>query len=400
MWRSPNRLLGRRQAGLCSQRSATPNQNKEIFTMFKFKFLAVAFLLSVMTMLSSAQTISTVAGGGSIHLDSGGLSTNAYLNSPMAVAVDSSGNVYFADYGSTGGAVVYKITSGLWISIVAGTGAQGYTGDGGAATSATFGPWIGGIAVAPSGNIYISDVYYSVIRKVTVSTGIISTYAGKNKTLYGGGYCGDGGAATSACLYSPTGLYVTSSSLYIADNGNHRVRYVNSNGIISTVAGNGTQAFAGDNGPATSAELTNPWALALDSTGNLYIGDTGLNGANCRIRKVLVSTGIISTYSGNSYCGAEGNGVPVGSAQLGLVKGLAFDSNGNLYIADSTGNIIREVMLSTQIISTVAGTGNEGFSGDGGPPKAAEFNSPQGVAVYESTYYIADTDNQRIRMVH
>ena len=358
------------------------------------------FLFSVATMLSSAQTISTFVGGGTIRLPNGYFGYRALLNGPTAVAVDTSGNMYFADYKyGGGGAVVYKVTPADVVTIVAGTGAQGYSGDGGPATSATFGAWIGGIAVAPSGNIYISDVYYSVIRKVTVSTGVISTYAGKNKTLYGGGYCGDGGAATSACLYTPMGLYTTSTSLYIADDGNHRVRFVNSNGIISTVAGNGTQAFAGDGGPATSAGLTNPWAVTIDSSNNIYIGDIGLNGANCRIRKVTVSTGVISTYSGNAYCGALGNGVPVGSAELGQVKGLAFDSNGNLYIADSTGDIIRKVTLSTQIISTIAGNGSSGFYGDGGSPTAAELNTPEGVAVTGSTYYIADTNNSRIRRV-
>jgi hypothetical protein len=190
----------------------------------------------------------------------------------------------------------------------------------------------------------------------------------------------------------------TSSILYIADNGNHRIRKVTfATGIITTVAGNGTQAFSGDGGPATSASFTNPWALAVDSTNNIYIGDIGLNGANCRIRKVTVSTGVIDTYSGNVYCGEAGDGGPVGSAELSLVKGLAFDSSDNLYIADSGRMRIREVIGGT--IYAIAGNGNEGFAGDGGSPTAAELNTPLGVVVNGSTTYIADTNNSRIRQV-
>jgi len=363
--------------------------------------LAVAIVLLCLcfaTKFSSAQTISTMAGGGTVYLDNSGLmATNARLIAPMAVAVNhTTGDVYFADYGNSGGgAVVYKVTSEFWISIVAGTGARGYTGDGGPATSATFGLRIGGISIAPSGNIYISDLYNNVVRKVTVSTGVISTYAGTGI----GGFRGDGGQATSALLSSPIGIVVTASDLYIADGGNNRIRHVNSTGVITTVAGNGTQAFAGDGGLATSAELTFPWALALHpTTGDIYIGDIGLNNANCRIRKVTVSTGVISTYSGNAGCGEVGDGGPVGSAELGQVMGLAFDSTGNnLYIADSTGMRVREVVGTT--IFAVAGNGNSGFAGDGGSPTAAVFNSPQGIAVNGSTYYIADTNNGRIRKV-
>jgi len=164
-----------------------------------------------------------------------------------------------------------------YINIVAGTGAGGYTGDGGAATQATLSNQVYGLAVAPSGNIYISDSGYAVIRKVTISagsnTGTISTYAGYNPShvqLFGG-YNGDGISATSAYLHAPAGIYVTSSSLYIADLANHRVRMVNSSGIISTVAGNGTLGYAGDGGAATNAELVSPTGVSLDATGNIYI---------------------------------------------------------------------------------------------------------------------------------
>jgi hypothetical protein len=191
------------------------------FSLAVFSFMA---LLNV----APAQTITTFAGGGTTRLINGGFAYNAAFYGPSAIAVDSSGNVYVADAGSngSGGAVVYKI-SGSVITIIAGTGVSGYSGDGGAATSAEFGPLISGLAVASSGNIYISDYYYSVVRKITASTGVITTFAGKNKTLYGGGYSGDGGLATNAGLYGPAGLAVGSSYLYIADNNNKRVRSVN-----------------------------------------------------------------------------------------------------------------------------------------------------------------------------
>jgi len=348
---------------------------------------------------SLSQDISTVAGGGTFHLYSGGPATSAALYGPQSTAVDSSGNFYFSDSG-TGGSVVYKVT-GTTISIVAGNGTSGYTGDDGAATSAELGPLVGGIAVAPSGNIYIADTYYSVIRKVTVSTGIISTYAGDNKTLYGGGYSGDGGAATSAHLYAPFGLAVNSSYLYIADNGNHRVRKVTaSTGIITTVAGNGTAAFSGDGGAATSAELTNPSGVALDASGNFYIADLGLDNANSRVRKVTVSTGVISTVAGDAYSGYLGDGGAATSAELNAPHSVSIDSSGDIYIADTDNNRIRKVTASTGIIVTLAGNGAQGYSGDGGPATAAELALPGSVSVAPSgTVYIADTSNLRVRAV-
>jgi hypothetical protein len=194
------------------------------------------------------------------------------LYGPTAVAVDSSGNYYFADCNPNSGfgCVIYKVTESTGvITIVAGTGTAGYTGDGGAATSATFSNKVYGLTVAPSGNIYISDAGYCVIRKVTLSTLDISTYAGCNssKITSCGGYNRDGEAATSAFLSFPTGIYTTSSALYIADPGNHRVRMVNSStGRISTVAGNGTSGYTGDGGAATSAEIVSMLDQSLNQS--------------------------------------------------------------------------------------------------------------------------------------
>jgi hypothetical protein len=161
--------------------------------------------------------------------------------------------------------------------------------------------------------VYISDSSYSVIRKVTVSTGIISTYAGENptQTPYSGGYNGDGIRATSAYLYAPAGIYTTSSTLYIADALNHRVRMVPaSTGIISTVAGNGTGGYSGDGGLATTAEFNNPSGVSLDSLGNLYISDLGINGTDSNVREVIASTGDIHTFAGGTSDGYSSNGTP------------------------------------------------------------------------------------------
>jgi hypothetical protein len=243
---------------------------------------------------------------------------------------------------------------------------------------------------------------------VTISagsnTGTISTYAGYNPShvLLFGGYNGDGISATSAYLHAPAGIYVTSSSLYIADLANHRVRMVNSSGIISTVAGNGTLGYAGDGGAATNAELVSPTGVSLNTTtGDIYISDEGQNNADSNIRKVSASTGNISTYAGGTGAGYAGDGNVATSAGISLPNGLSVDSSGDVYIADTMDMRIRDVSYPSQIIETVAGDGVAGFSGDGGSAKAAELYQPYGVAVDVSgNLYIADYRNARIRRVH
>lgn len=359
--------------------------------------------------VASAQTITTVVGGGSTYLANNIAASSAKLYGPTAVATDSNGNYYFADCNpSTGyGCVIYKVTvsTGI-INIVAGTGAAGYTGDGGAATSATFSTNVRGLTVAPSGNVYISDGGYCVIRKVTIpsgsTTGTIATYAGSNstKTTSCGGSSGDGGAATSAFLYFPSGIYTTSSTLYIADLMNHRVRAVSaSTGKISTVAGDGTSGYTGDGGAATSAELVSPTGVALDTNGNIYITDQGSNNSNSDVREVSASTGYISTFAGGTGVGSGGDGGAATSAKLDVPKNLAVDSSNNVYVADTYNNKIRKVTSGT--INTYAGNGSEGFTGDGGAATSAEMNLPYAVAADGSgNIYIADYQNARIRMVN
>src|SRR5271157_2489901 len=324
-------------------------------------------------------TITTVAGNGAYQFSGdGGPATGASLSNPFGVAVDSAGNLYIADYDN------YRIrkVSGGAITTVAGNGNHFFSGDGGPATSASL--WYPfGATVDSAGNLYIADTYNARIRKVTGGT--ITTVAGG-----GNQGSGDGGPATSASLRTPRGVAADSAgNLYIADQGNNRIRRV-SGGTITTVAGNGTSGFSGDGGPATGASLSQPEGVAVDSAGNLYIADT----ANNRIRKV--SGGTITTVAGNGVYPFSGDGGPATSASLGAA-GVAVDSAGNIYIADAYNNRIRKVSGGT--ITTVAGGGNQGL-GDGGPATNASLSNPYGVGVDSAgNLYIADTYNARIRKV-
>ena len=327
----------------------------------------------------SNRVITTVAGDGTVGFSGdNGPATSAQLADPWSVAVDSAGNLYIADYGNNR---IRKVSNGV-IATVAGNGTRGSLGDNGPATSAQFyGP--AGLAVDSLGNLYIADYGNNRIRKV--SNGVIATVAG------GGASLGDNGPATSAQLALPYGIAVDSGgNLYVADWGNNRIRKV-SNGVITTVAGNGTRGFSGDNGLATAAQLANPQGIAVDSAGNLYIADFG----NASIRKV--SNGIITTVAGNGTPGFSGDNGPATSAQLYLPYGVAVDSAGNLYIGDSGNNRVRKV--SNGVIATVAGNGTFGFSGDNGPATSAQLANPYGVAIDSAgNLYIGDSGNSRIRV--
>ncbi len=283
-----------------------------------------------------------------------------------------------------------SLSPGSIISTIAGNGTAGYSGDGGPAASAELNS-PSGVAVDFSGNIYIADYKNNRIRRVDAS-GVISTVAGKGTA----GYSGDGGPASSAELSTPSGVAVdTSGNIYIADSSNNCVRKVDASGVISTVAGNGTAGYSGDGGPAVSAELSSPSGVAVDTSGNIYIAD---DKNNC-IRKVDAS-GVISTVAGNGTGGYSGDGGPASSAELSSPFGVAVDASGNIYIADDKNNRIRKVDASG-VISTVAGNGTGGYSGDGGPATSAQLNSPSGLAVDSSgNIYIADTTNYRVREVY
>ena len=328
--------------------------------------------------------IETVAGGGSVG--DGGPATAGQLNSPYGLALDGAGNLYIAD---TFNQRIRKVDAAGAISTVAGDGTRGFGGDGGPAMAAQLrSPW--GVALDGAGNLYIADSSNHRIRKVD-TVGVITTVAGDGTRGFGG----DGGPATAAQLYVPSGVAVDGAgNLYIADRGNRRIRKVDSAGVISTVAGDGTRGYGGDGGPATAAQLNAPAGVAPDGAGNLYIADRD----NHRIRKVDPA-GVISTVAGDGTLGYGGDGSPATAAQLASPRGVALDEAGNLYIADTFNYRIRKVDAAG-VITTVAGDGTLGFGGDGSPATAAQLNQPIGVAPDGAgNLYIADWGNNRIRKV-
>ncbi len=283
--------------------------------------------------------------------------------------------------------MIATTTQAQIISTVAGNGTGGYNGDGGTAINTSL-YYPMGVAVDAVGNIFIVDQSNHRVRKVNTS-GIISTVAGNGT----GGYSGDGGAAINASLNYPMGVAVDAvGNIYIADQANYRIRKVGANGNISTVAGNGISGYSGDGGAATSASLNVPEGVAVDAVGNIFIADAGSH----IIRKVNAS-GVISTVAGNGTEGFGGDGGAATSANLYQPFGVAVDADGNIFIADSKNNRIRKVNNSG-VISTIAGNGTHGFSVDGGAATNASLYAPSGVAVDAfGNIYIADVGNHRIR---
>jgi len=279
------------------------------------------------------------------------------------------------------------------ITTVAGTGKAGFGGDGGPATAAKLiYPW--GVAVGPDGSLYIADSGNHRVRRVG-RDGTITTVAGNGQPA---GFGGDGGPATAAKLNYPYGVAVgPDGSLYIVDAGNSRVRRVRSDGTITTVAGNRQPGFGGDGGPATAARLAGPYGVAVGPDGSLYIADSG----NRRVRRVGTD-GTITTVAGNGGGGFGGDGGPATAAMLASPLGVAVGPDGSLYITDSGNSRVRRVGPNGTI-TTVAGNGQPGFGGDGGPATAARLWSPYGVAVGpDGSLYITDQgnrENSRVRRV-
>ncbi len=328
--------------------------------------------------------ISTIAGNGKERFEGdGGPATSASLNGPRGVAVDPAGNVYIADRGNSR---IRKVDTVGLISTIAGNGTSGFSGDGGLATAASFDAW--SLAVDVSGNLYITDARNHRVRKVNAA-GIISTVAGDGGDIFGG----DGGPATATSVL-PVDIFVDpGGNLYLAD-ASYRLRKVNGDGIITTIACNGTSGFTGDGGPATAASCV-PYRVARDSAGNLYVAD----GSSRRIRKVSAA-GIITTVAGRGTGQSSGDGGPATLAELIQPLGVAVDPAGNVYIADEGSNRIRKVNTAG-IISTIAGNDTQGFSGDGGPATSASLNKPREVAVdLAGNVYISDAGNFRIRKVN
>lgn len=375
--------------------------------------LCLAFSpVAVQAQTHTPNDIYTIVGGGATPA----LPLSADLPGASAAIEDSSGNIYIAAPDS---AYVFKVTSGGVLSNFAGLGYGGHSPDGNPASKSTIFT-VTGLAIDGKGNIYFADAAGSRIRKVA-PTGIITTVAGNGSKCDHAGVCGDGGLAINANLNLPESVALDGSgNLYIADAGDNRIRAVNTQakavtiagisippGDIQTVAGNSTactnpQTACGDGGPAIQANVSAPDGVALDTTGNIYIADT----RDQKIR-IVNTSGIIETFAGNgigcsnpkSNCG---DGKAPTSAELDLPQGVWADSSGNIYIADTGDNRIRLVSVTTTLISTVVGfTGMPGSSGDNGPVASALIDLPGGIWV-DSTgnYFVSDSGNGRIRVVN
>jgi uncharacterized protein (TIGR03437 family) len=333
--------------------------------------------------VDSAGVITTISGNGNIGISGDDVATTLAMIAPFDVAVDSSGNVYVAEYGSNR---IRKIDTSGKITTAIGDGNQGFAGDNGPPNKVEMNLPTS-VAVDSSGNLYFADSLNNRIRKL--AGGNVNPFAGNGAFSRSG----DGNAATSAQLNTPLGVAVgTAADLYIADTANNTVRRV-AGGVISGFAGTGAAGSSGDGLAAAGAQLNGPQGLALDSAGNLYIADT----QNNRVRKV--ANGTISTVAGSGTAGFAGDGGQAGSAQLNAPFGVALDSAGNLYIAEFSNNRVRKVSTNGNI-STLAGNGVSGFSGDGLQATAAMLNGPQGVAVDSAgNVFIADTANNRVRKV-
>lgn len=327
------------------------------------------------------------------------------LRTAPLIVTDSSGNKYSVGLVGTGLAPNAALTPGIVTKVAGGGNYGNFGGDGGPATSADiYSPR--GVVVDPVGNYYIADLGNRRVRKVDTS-GNITTVAGTGAWSFSDWNSWNEGPATNAEITPQAIALDTAGNLYIADVT--VIRKVDLNGIITTIAGNGTPGYAGDGMPATDAEFEQPQGLAVDTAGNVYIADTG----NCLIRKIDTS-GIINkvagktstTVSGEVVCGRSGDGGLATNAELDGPMGIALDAKGNLYFADIGNYEVRKVNTSG-IITTVAGNAQAGFTGDGGPAVSAELNLPIGVAVDAAgNLYIADAysgtppvGNQRVRRV-
>ena len=344
--------------------------------------------------------ITTIAGTGELgYSGDNALATLAKLDYPSGVALDISGNIYIAD---TNNHRIRKITSGT-ITTIAGTGLDdadspggGFSGEGLLATTAQLNR-PSGIALDVSGNIYIADTNNHRIRKINATTGIITTIAGTGVSGYNISH--EGVAATGATLYFPEALTVDiSGNIYIADILNHRIRKVNTSGIITTIAGTGIQGSTNGDGSATSADLDTPSGVAVDISGNIYIADT----FNNKIRKINPTTGIITTIAGTGVYGynPDQDGSAATAAQLSSPIAVAVDVSGNIYIADTDNYRIRKINAITGIITTIAGIGAQPYSGDNGLAISAGFVFPYALTVdISGNVYIVDRDDSRIRKV-
>jgi uncharacterized protein (TIGR03437 family) len=346
--------------------------------------IVLGLLLAAGAATAQQYNISTIAGVGTVPgwFGDTGAATSAQLDFPLRITVDSKGNYYFADYYT----YIVREVSGGTINTIAGDGTPGFVGDKGPAIQAELST-VDGLAVDASGNIYVADTSTGVVRIVS-PPGAIATPAGTINTFAGvapatgiqsQGYSGDGGPATSAQLSQPSGVAVDSSgNVYIADYGNFTVRKVDNKGNISTVAGTGAPGYSGDGGPANKAAFRSPYAIAIDSAGNIYISDTG----NANIRKITTDGNIHTIVSNVS------------------ADSIAVDAAGSIYFSNSITHTVQKILANGTQFAIAGMPGNPGFSGDGGLGTSAQLNQPHGVALDASgNVYVADSGNQVIRLL-
>ncbi len=331
--------------------------------------------------------IDTVAGTGVAGFNGDNRrAVEAQLNGPTAVVIDDAGNLYIADMRNHR---IRRVDTIGIITTVAGDGTPGFNGDGRPAALAELNQPLG-LALDSKGNLFIADTLNQRIRRVDTS-GMITTVAGTGED----DFSGDGGPAVNATFSRPVGLAVDAlGNIYVADVFNQRIRKIDTGGKISTVAGNGMDGFSGDSGRAIDAQLTRPRDVAVDDQGILYIADTD----NQRVRRVGLN-GIISTVAGNGLAGFKGDGGSALEASLNSPRGVTVTRSGQILISDMANSRIR--MVDRQgLITTIAGNGMAGFSGDGGSALQAGLGRPRGVrAGPQGAIYIADLDNQRVRLI-
>jgi uncharacterized protein (TIGR03437 family) len=404
------------------------------FDLFVLALALSSALSTQHSALLRAQVITTIAGGQWVFRGDGGLAVKASLGNLYDVASDANGNLYTADYYNN---VVVRISPGGVLTVIAGNGIEGFSGDGGPATSASF-SYPRAVAVDSAGNVFVADEGSTRVRRVsrdgivvTVAggggsfgdgipatkanlnsekalavdgagnlyigvyttvyrvspEGIITTFAG---TGYGG-FSGDGGPATQAQMGASSGLLFNGGNLYIATYG--RIRKVGPDGRISTIAGNGNTGFSGDGGPALSASMT-PLGLAMDANGNLFFSNFGSH----RIRKID-RAGIVSTVAGTGKHGFSGDDGPALKASFAYPWGLAIGPSGDLFVADNENDRLRRITSDGRVV-TVAGNGGFKFSGDGGPAAFASLNGPSGLAMdRQGNLFAAEVLNSRVRKI-
>ena len=351
--------------------------------------LCIAMFFAIVFDTHAQGIITTIAGIG-VQAFSGdsGLAVNAGLFAPYDIALDGSGNYYIADgYNNR----IRKVNSAGIITTIAGRDTAGYNGDNILAINAQlYRP--AGITCDHAGNIYFADAFNNRVRKINTATGIITTIAGNGSSIYNG----DDIAADSAGVYNPHRVAIdTAGNIFITDWGNHRIRKVNTAGVITTIAGTGIAGDNGDNGPADTAEIDEPYGIAVDNSGNIYFADLAKN----KIRAINAG-GTIITIAGTGAYGFAGDGGAVDTAEFKNPSGIAVDAIGNIYIADGLNQRIRKVTVSTGVITTIAGNGIHGYTGDHGLAINAEMADPVGITLDAAgNIYVVDFGNNCIRYI-